>query len=627
MKPPALGPLELTPDEMRATGYAVVDLLVDALADPGAPVRRPDPRALEERLGDPPPEQPLDFEQILARISGDLIPATARGDHPGFFAFIPYCSNWPSALADFVAGALNLDACMWCTGAGPITAELSMVRWLADLVGYPAEAGGIFVSGGSAANLTALACARETLVGSMSDRLTIYLSDQCHSSFARAARALGFRSDQVRVVPTDQRFAIRLDALEATIDRDIADARVPLAVVANAGATSTGAIDPLGKLSELCASRDMWLHVDAAYGGAAALTERGARALAGIDRADSITLDPHKWLYQPWECGCLLVRRQEALIRAFSIAPDYLQDIDGEKNLGDWGLQLSRGARALKLWWSLQAFGVDAFRRAIDASLDLAALAVERIEAHPALELLAPPSLGIVCFRRTEPAIADDEEQLERINAELVAELERSGIGFLSSTRAHGRFALRLCVMNHTTRAEHVERVVDFLAEHPVGRRFRTSPPLPLRDLTVGAAAVDNRPLAVSLGDVPMFDGLSEEERIWVASLGEEREVDAGTQVLEQWQTSRDLYVVLAGQFAVLDNGEQIAVRGYGDVFGELAALDWGAGYGAPRRAAIEALEDGRLLVLQLAATEALLRRFPPVAARLRGLAAERLRH
>jgi glutamate/tyrosine decarboxylase-like PLP-dependent enzyme len=278
-------------------------------------------------------------------------------------------------------------------------------------------------------------------------------------------RVLGFAAEQVRALPVDEAYRLRPDALEAAVESDVRAGRQPFLVVANAGTTNTGAIDPLADIARIAAERDLWLHVDAAYGGFTVLTERGKRWLAGIEQADSVTLDPHKWLYQPYEVGCLLVREGTRLAGAFHVMPEYLQDtaVGGvEVNFADRGIQLTREARAFKLWLSLKYFGVAAFREAIDRSLDLALLAEERVRASSELELLSPATLGIVCFRRRPDGLAE-EGTLERLNADLDRRLAQSGEGMISSTRVDGRYALRLCVLNHRSRADDVERVLGWL--------------------------------------------------------------------------------------------------------------------------------------------------------------------
>src|SRR5205807_3101632 len=307
MEAPDRSPLSVDAETMRRLGYRTVDMLVDRLAgDPGPVVRAGDPVQLRDALSMPPPEQAVPFDAILEQLERDVLPFVARIGHPGYLAFIPGEGTWPGALGDLIASALNIDRCWWLGASGASRLEVVVLGWLRQWVGYPDEAAGVLVSGGSAANLTALACAREARLGVMSETAVVYMSDQTHSSMARAARALGFRPDQVRVIPTDGRQRLQVDALRAAIAADEAGGRKPLAVVANAGTTATGAVDPLRELSQVCRERGVWLHVDGAYGAFACLSERGRETLAGLELADSITLDPHKWLYQPIELGALL---------------------------------------------------------------------------------------------------------------------------------------------------------------------------------------------------------------------------------------------------------------------------------------------------------------------------------
>jgi glutamate/tyrosine decarboxylase-like PLP-dependent enzyme len=287
---------------------------------------------------------------------------------------------------------------------------------------------------------------------------------------ARGARIAGFRPEQLRLVATDEEFRLRADALEAAVREDAAAGRRPFCIVANAGATNTGAIDPLPELAAIARREGLWLHVDAAYGGFAVLTERGRAWLRGIGEADSLTLDPHKWLHQPFEAGCVLVREGRLLGETFHVMPDYLQDtaVGGEEvNFADRGIQLTRMARALKIWLSLKFFGTDAFRAAIDDAIDLTLHAQQCVEAHPELELLAPARLGVLCFRR-RPAGVEEEGVLEARNAALLRRVLRSGEAMLSSTRLHGRYSLRICILNHRTRRTDVDRVLGAIADAPL---------------------------------------------------------------------------------------------------------------------------------------------------------------
>jgi aromatic-L-amino-acid decarboxylase len=628
-------PLGLDPETMRRLGYQTVDLLVDRWVGlREQPVlRRGTPTELARRLHGSPPEGPQGFDGILEQLGSDVLPFVSHNDHPAFFAYIPGCGTWPGVLGDLVASACNLEASSWVQAAGPSQLELVVLGWFKQWIGYPEQAAGVLVSGGSAANLTALACAREALLGAMSDRVVAYLSDQAHSSMARAARVLGFRPNQVRVLPVDDGYRMRPEALAAAMAADLRAGRRPLFVAASAGATSTGAVDPLAELAALCRERGVWFHVDAAYGGFAALTERGRRWLAGMELADSVTLDPHKWLYQPFECGCLLVREGQRLHEAFRIQPAYLKDTEAaelEVNFSDLSVQLSRTSRALKLWMSLRYFGLDAFRVAIDRSIDLALFAQARIEASAQLELLTPAKLGVVCFRRHPEGM--DEDRLERQNQQLAARLAASGQGLVSSTRLRGRFALRMCVLNHTSRTQDVERVLDWFERAPLPPATAEPPTLPHpydRDPPV-AESWPNHRLAggldtARLGRLPLFQRLTDTELERITGLAGERAVAAGEVIVEQWDGTREFYVVLEGTAVVRTAERHLDDIGPGDFFGELAALDWGASFGYARLATVTATSPMRLLVLASANLLVVMDEMPSIAAQVSRAAHDRL--
>ena len=587
---------------MRALGYRTVDALVDWLTDTAQPpIRRATPEELAKRLG---MARGASFDDALATLFDDVIPFTSRSAHPRFFAYVPFAGTWPGALGDFIASACNVYAGSWQEGAGPTQLELEVLGWFKDWVGYPAAAAGSLLTGGSTANLTAIACAREALVGAMRDDLVIYASDQAHASVGRAARILGFRPDQVRVLPVDDRLRLEPETLAAAMAVDEAAGRLPFLAVANAGATSTGAVDPIAELARVCRERSVWLHADAAYGGFAVLTERGRAQLGALALSDSIALDPHKWLYQPYECGCLLVRDGSALRRAFEIKSDYLRDAEADEgivNFSDYGLQLSRTSRAFKVWMSFRTFGVDAFRAAIDRSLDLAELAHARIDSSDVLELVAPPSLGIVCFRRRD---GDDE-----LTDGLVAALEESGLGLISSTRLHGRPVLRMCILNHTTRADDVECVLAFL---------ETAEPV------AGAPSYDRHeqvPATISL-----FARLAASEAAAFADLAIERRVSADQVIVERWDTTREFFVLEDGIADVVVEGKVVTTLRPGDYFGEIAALEWGAGFARSRAATVIARGDVQLRVLAPDALARLLHEFPRLEREVRRTAHERLR-
>ena len=627
-----MGRLWLDARTMRELGHKAVDAIADLLVRPwdATPiVVGASPDELAKRLAEPAPEEPRGFDELMRRLDRDVLPFMARNEHPGYFAYIPGCGNWPSALGDLIASGLNIDVGSWSLASGPSALELVVLDWFKGWIGYPSDSAGILTSGGSAANMTALACAREAMVGAMSDRLVVYCADHAHSSIARAARILGFRPDQVRVLPVDDRYRMRPEALVHAMDADIRAGREPLFVAAVAGSTSSGAIDPLPELAAICKDRGVWLHVDGAYGAFAVLGDSGREALRGIELADSVTLDPHKWLYQPFECGALLVRRGQQLLNAFEIVPDFLRDaktgVPREVNFADYGMQLSRTSHAIKVWLSVQYFGLAAFREAIDGCIALARHAEARIRASERLELLSPASLGIVCFRRRTDG---DEEGAERVNAYLMKALSRGSIGFVSSTRLRGRFVVRLCVLNHTSRRADVDAVLDHFERAAVDARAGAPAPLVRheRDARIeegwlGAPRVD--PALVR--SVPLFAQLDERDVERVARIAREVHFPVGSAIVQQWDVGREFYAIVDGTARVFKDGKDVDGMGRGDYFGELAALEWGASFSYPRLATVLATTDVRALVLPGPFFNELVRDAPSVAARIRQTVRERM--
>jgi len=618
--------LALDRDAMRELGYRTVDMLVEHVLDASAPpLRRATPAEMRARLSGPPPSGPVPFDELLRRLTDDVLPFMSRGDHPRFFAFVPFAGTWPAALGDFIAGACNVYAGSWMESAGPTQLELEVLEWFREWVGLPEGTGGTLLGGGSAANMTALACARETLAGAMNDRLVAYVSDQAHSSLARGGRILGFRPDQIRVLPSGSDNRLEPDVLRRAIEADLRAGLTPFFVSASGGATNTGVVDPLPELAEVCRAYQLWFHVDAAYGGFAVLTDRGRSALAGIELADSLTLDPHKWLYQPYECGCLLVRDAALLRRAFEMTPDYLLDarpVDAEVNFADLGIQLTRTSRALKVWLSVCAFGLDAFRATIDGCLDLTEQARRRIDESPSLELAAPPSLSVLCFRRRFDC---DEDEEDRRNAGLVAALDRSGLGLVSSTRVERRYVLRMCILGHATGWDDVEQVLSFLEQAEVEPAAAAEPYERHPDVGRSWLAGTDSGIA-DLSRLPIFQSLGPDELARVANAAEVETAEAGETIVAQWDRSKDFYVVLAGAVQILLEGRHVRGLGPGEFFGELAALDWGGGFGYPRLATVVASSSARLLRVPAELLNELVRTNGGVEQAIQHAARERLR-
>jgi glutamate/tyrosine decarboxylase-like PLP-dependent enzyme len=464
-------------DAMRALGRQVADWTAEhwaALRD--NPVGRTATRAqMNALLREPPPEDGRPFAEVLRRFEEQVVSNALSTKHPRFLAFVPGAPAFPGVLGDWLCAATNYFAGVWKEAPGPTEVELVVLDWFRDLLGFPAATAGLLTGGGSEANLTALAVAREPLSPDQRQKACLYVNEHRHWSVDRAAKILGLLPGQVRPVPAAADFRFTAAALDAAVEADRRDGRLPWGVVANAGATGTGTVDPLGELADVAGRHGLWLHVDAAYGWPAVLTAEGRRLLAGIERADSVTLDPHKWFAQPFEAGCLLVRDGRRLTETFAQEPDYMQDVmaDGDEvNFCDRGIALTRRFRALKIWLSVQVFGLGWYRRLVEHCCGLAAYAEARLRELPEFEILNPRALSIVAFRLKPPALSDEAE-LDRLNLQAVETLLASGRAFISSTRLHGRVALRFCFVNWRTTADDVDAILEML-------RLVTSPPGPL---------------------------------------------------------------------------------------------------------------------------------------------------
>lgn len=469
-------PLELSREEMRRLGHAMVDRVVERWAElrdarvSGVAGRD----ETEERLREPLPEKGRPADEVLDDFWEDVEPLAGKIDHPRFFAFIPSSPTFGSVLGDWLATGCNFFQGTWIESPGPSQVELVVLDWLKEGLGYPGEADGTFTSGGSAANLMGLAAAREDRLGGVPGDGVAYCSDQTHTAVDRALRILGFPGGRLRRLPSDDDWRLDPGAVAEAVERDRGRGLEPFCVVASAGTTNTGAVDPLPELADLCREEGLWLHVDGAYGafarlagGASELGAREAAKLEGLERADSLVLDPHKWLYVGYEAGCVLVRRTGALPEAFHVLPDYLQDTatqTGEVNFADYGLQLTRRARAIKVWTSLGIHGAEAVREEVDRTLALARHAERRVREHPELELAAPASLGITCFRWRGDAASGADTRLDRINRAAVERIQDGERFMVSSTRLDGRYVIRLCTMNYRTGRSDVDAVLDEVA-------------------------------------------------------------------------------------------------------------------------------------------------------------------
>jgi len=405
-----------------------------------------------------PPDRPARLEDLLPLLERAASKSfTTAG--PGYLAFIPGGGLYPSALGDYLSLAYNRYVGVWNPAPAFVQLELQVIDWIRALVGYPAEAQGLLTSGGSLSNLIALVTARRNRLPEDFLKGIIYTSVDAHHCVTKSALLAGFPESNLRILPVDARRRLRLEALQAAVRADRSAGLQPFLVVASAGTTNTGAIDPTPAIADLCAEENLWLHVDAAYGGFFRLAPEGERLLPGLERADSLVLDPHKGLFLPYGTGCLLVRDPQALRRAHQAGADYLQDLQlppGAVNFSDISPELSRDFRGLRLWLPFKLFGVDAFRDNLREKLELARWAHAELCAAPGFECLDEPQLSVVPFRY-RPQRGD----VNRFNEMLLQRVNARRRVFITSTRLDGMYVLRLAILSFRTHAKHVEAALE----------------------------------------------------------------------------------------------------------------------------------------------------------------------
>ena len=444
---------------MRRLGYRVVDLVVEHLSTRnGSPaILCASAETLFSQLGGSLPELPGDADANLELLAHVALAHQQHSDHPRYFARVPGPSSYAAILGEWLATGFNSIAASWAGGSGPTSVELVVVDWLRDILHLPLTTEGVFVSGGSLANLTAISAARAKCgIG------VVYLSDQTHSSVNRALQQMNFPSELIRVLESDPNLRMPADGLETVIRDDLAHGRTPMMVVATAGTTNSGAIDPLDAIASLCRYYDLWLHVDGAYGAPAAFCPEGHQLLSGIELADSIAIDPHKWLFQPYDIGCTLVTRPGALEGAYAMNPEYLKDVmarPGEVDLRNRSLELSRRSRAIKLWMTFRTYGIGRIREAIQAGMNLAHYAEAVLRESPEVwEVVTGAQLGIVTFRFKGGTQRDHEFSAQS--------LSDSGYAAVTSTSLKGASVLRLCTINPLTTENDIRQTLASLADY-----------------------------------------------------------------------------------------------------------------------------------------------------------------
>jgi len=489
--PPAPAPvrdLDWDAGRARELGVGVMEIWLELLERlPGLPVARPH-TAEEVRTGValPIPAEPMPLDDLLAHLHDVTFEWSMYPGHPGFLAYILGSGTVPAAPAELLAAALDQNLGGWRLSPAATEIELHLMRWFAASFGLPEGSGGIMTSGGAMAAFVALKTARDARSGWDSrdqglvagPPLAMYASTESHVVNERAADMLGLGRRGLRQIPVDAEFRMRADALEEAIRADLAAGVRPVAVVATAGTTATGAIDPLEEIARICARHDLWYHVDGAYGAIAALVPSLAPLFRGMERADSIAFDPHKWLYVPPSAGAVVLRDSRLLVEAFDVSPSYVHEDKARTKRGSdlmgYGPQFSRGFRSLKVWVSLLAHGWSAYERRIEHDVDLARYLHRRVIERPEFEPVGPePRLSIACFRYVPPGLPEEPEReayLDRLNERLMTEIQLDGRVFPSNAVLDGRFVLRICIVNFRTEASDLDLLLDVAAE--IGARL-----------------------------------------------------------------------------------------------------------------------------------------------------------
>jgi len=457
---------DLSKEEMQSYGYKIVDLIVnhfDTLSDK-KPVTKASRKDMDALFLQEAPEHPTSANEVLDFVMKNVIPNSNIVSHPKAYSFVPGPSNYISTLADTLATGFNIFSGGWITSAAAAELEIVTMNWLLKMFHFPVKkGGGIFTSGGSMANLTALVTARRIKCSDDFSKAIIYMSDQAHSSNIKAIRILGFKKNQVRILPTDIDFKISINKLKNAIAKDRLEGLQPFCFIASAGTTNTGSVDPLCNIADICEEENMWFHIDGAYGGAAILSEKGKKALKGIERADSLTVDPHKWFFQPYEIGCLLIKKSEWLSATFSEKPVYLRDIEGnesEINFYDYGIQLTRRFRALKFYMSIKTYGLNTFKEAVSYSIDLAERTEKMLRKSKKWQIVSSATLAVINFRYNPIGYNLSEKELDSLNQEISKRVMDSREALLVTTILNGQVVLRMCLINPKTTLKDIKETI-----------------------------------------------------------------------------------------------------------------------------------------------------------------------
>jgi aromatic-L-amino-acid/L-tryptophan decarboxylase len=456
------------PEEFRRHAHTLVDWMADYMQNVGELPVTPDirPGDISRKLRSEAPAGGEPFDALFRDFLDLVVPGMTHWNHPGWFAYFPGNNSPPSVLAEMLTATLGAQCMSWATSPAATELEQVTMTWLAQMIGLPPNFTGVIQDTASTATLVALLSARERatkLSGAAfplrSPRLTVYASGEAHSSINKGVKLAGYGLEQLRSVPVDDRYAMQVDALERMIEADVKAGAVPACVVATIGTTSSTAIDPVDDVARVCRKHGVWLHVDAAYAGTAAIVPELRHLFAGFEHADSLVMNPHKWMLVNFDCSAYFVRDTSALLRTFQVTPEYLRTTSDAEvvNFRDWGIQLGRRFRALKLWFVIRSYGVAGLQALIRKHISLAHALAGWIDASPDFELMAPVPFGLVCFRYNPQR--QDGDDTDRMNAALLARVNATRRVHLTHTRLAGRYVIRVVVGQRQTEGEHVEEV------------------------------------------------------------------------------------------------------------------------------------------------------------------------
>src|SRR5436190_15130915 len=471
--------LDPSAEEIRDWGNSVTQLVAEYLGGlrDHKVYRHSSSLEIRDSLDSVLPTKGIDFDALLKVFRENIVPFSRQNAHPRMFGYVQSPGTPIGAFADLLASTLNANLTIWRSAPAPVELERLTIDWIRQILGFPAEAGGLFVSGGSMANLAALGGARHARDHSLG-RLRMYASSATHFSIAKAAALLGIGRENIRHVAVDESFRMQVDDLVAKINADLASDYIPFCVVANAGTVDTGAVDSLREIREIADRFQLWMHVDGSYGAFAILAESARRLFAGVEQADSIALDPHKWLYLPVDVGCVIYRDPEAARAAFAHEAEYTRMFGEEADEAfvcwDYGPELSRRFRALKVWMLLKGVGLDSLSAAIESNLACARYLESMVRASDDFEMAAPVELSIFCFRHVPARLRNKSPKaIDAFNERLLVALQQDGSSYLSNATLGDRFALRGCVLNYRTTLRDMEILLDDLRR--VAKSFLSS--------------------------------------------------------------------------------------------------------------------------------------------------------